>query len=237
MLLDLIFVAMFAVAGPLLDQAVFWPAHRRLALADPARARVWLWSWTMVTQWALVGCGTALWWASGRSFASLGFTVPDGWRCWAAIALCVLLAVYQAWAFSVLRRSADQRVALLAQVEPLAAMLPHTRAELRWFGGVSLTAGFCEEFLYRGYFIAVFAAWLGWWGAAALSIPFFAVAHLYQGWRGVLRTGVMGLVFTLLVATFQSLWPAIVLHALVDIGSGAMAWLVLRDKPAPVARR
>ncbi|MCI0376926.1 MAG: CPBP family intramembrane metalloprotease [Gemmataceae bacterium] len=46
-----------------------------------------------------------------------------------------------------------------------------------WFGGVSLTAGFCEEFLFRGYFIWVFAPWLGWWGAAALSVLIFAILH------------------------------------------------------------
>jgi membrane protease YdiL (CAAX protease family) len=108
--------------------------------------------------------------------------------------------------------------------------MPHTRQELYWFSGVSLTAGFCEEFLYRGYFIWVFAPWLGWWGAAALSLPFFAIAHLYQGWNGVLRTAAAGAIFTLLVAAFQSLWPAIALHALVDLGSGTMAWLALRDR-------
>ena len=52
------------------------------------------------------------------------------------------------------------------------------------FGGVSLTAGFCEEFLYRGYFIWVLAPWLGWWGAAAVSLLFFAVSHMTRAeWR------------------------------------------------------
>jgi uncharacterized protein len=70
---------------------------------------------------------------------------------------------------------------------------------------VSITAGFCEEFLFRGYFIWVFAPWLGWWGAATLSLAIFAVAHIYQGWNGVLRTGIMGAVFTLLVWLSESL--------------------------------
>src|SRR5690606_14563987 len=110
--------------------------------------------------------------------------------------------------------------------------VPHTRTEMYGFAGVSLTAGFCEEFLYRGYFIWVFSPWLGWWGAAALSIPFFAMGHLYQGWNGVLRTGIVGVFFTLVVAVFDSLWPAIALHAVMDLGAGAMAWLTLREGPA-----
>ena len=108
--------------------------------------------------------------------------------------------------------------------------MPQTRAELYWFGGVSLTAGFCEEFLFRGSFIWVFAPWLGWWGAAALSLVFFAAGHAYQGWNGVLRTGIVGAIFTLVVAIFDSLWPAIALHALMDLGRGMIAWLALREE-------
>lgn len=101
-----------------------------------------------------------------------------------------------------------------------------------WFGGVSLTAGFCEEFLFRGYFIWALAPRLGWWGAATLSAVFFALWHAYQGWNGVLRTGIFGAFFTLVMAVFHSLWPAIALHALVDLGAGMMAWLALREAQA-----
>ena len=40
---DLLYVALFAVAVPLLDYLVFWPAFRRRSQADPARARTRLW--------------------------------------------------------------------------------------------------------------------------------------------------------------------------------------------------
>jgi membrane protease YdiL (CAAX protease family) len=97
---------------------------------------------------------------------------------------------------------------------------------------VALTAGFCEEFLFRGYFIWVFAPWIGWWGAAAVSVLVFAVLHAYQGWSGVLRVGILGVFYTLVVAIFNSLWPAIVLHALVDLHGGTIAWLALREEQA-----
>jgi membrane protease YdiL (CAAX protease family) len=118
------------------------------------------------------------------------------------------------------------------QVEPIRAVMPRTLTELCWFGGASLTAGFCEELLFRGYVIWVFTPWLGWWGAAALSLAIFAVAHIYQGWNGVLRTGIVGGIFTLVVAVTGSLWPAIALHALVDLFNGFMAWMALRDESA-----
>jgi len=31
------------------------------------------------------------------------------------------------------------------------------------------------------------------------------------------------------VAVFDSLWPAIALHTVVDLGGGTMAWVALRD--------
>jgi membrane protease YdiL (CAAX protease family) len=228
---DLLYVALFAIAAPLIDYSVFWPAHRRLSQTDPAWSRTWLCAWTIGNQWTLVAFGAAIWMASGRSLASLGFTAPDGWRLWAAIALLLLVAAYQGCAIRILVHSAEQRARLRRQVSSLTVVLPHTRTELHWFGGASLTAGFCEEFLYRGYFIVAFAPWFGWWGAATLSLPFFAVAHLYQGWNGVLQSGVVGALFTLVVAVSESLWPAIALHALIDFGSGTMAWLALRERP------
>lgn len=50
--------------------------------------------------------------------------------------------------------------------------------------------------------------------------------------RGVLRTGIVGTFFTLVVAVFGSLWPAIALHALLDLGQGVIAWLALREGQA-----
>jgi len=128
-----------------------------------------------------------------------------------------------------LARSSEQRAKLRKQFETYGSVLPRTQTELRWFGAVSLTAGFCEEFLYRGYFIWALSPWLGWWGGAAVSLAFFAAGHAYQGWSGVLRTGIVGALFTAVVAVFGSLWPAIALHAVVDLGGGIMAWLALSD--------
>ena len=231
-LLDLLYVLLFAVAFPLWDYFIFWPAFHRQSKADPARARMRLCRLTIGSAWPMVAVGAALWVANNRSWTSFGFSVPEGWRFWVSIALFLLLAAYQAYAVATLALSSNARDGMRQQIGKLTAILPHTRTELNWFGGMSLTAGFCEEFLYRGYFVWVFSPWLGWWGAAALSLPFFAVTHVYQGWNGVLRTGIVGALFTLVVAILGSLWPAIALHALIDLGSGMMAWLVLREGSA-----
>jgi len=190
-LLDVLFVALFAIVAPAIDYLTGWPAFRLRLEADPDRARRSLWTRAIVSGWALVAVGAALWEASDRSWKSFGLSVPAGWRLWTSIALFLLLVAYQVLAVVTLVQSSDERAKVRQQFETFAGVMPRTRAELRWFGGVSLTAGFCEEFLYRGYFVSVFSSWLGWWGAAALSLSCFAAGHAYQGWNGVLRTAGM----------------------------------------------
>jgi membrane protease YdiL (CAAX protease family) len=228
---DLLYVALFAVAWPLFDYFILWPAFLRRLQADPVRARLWIWAVTIVEQWALVAAGVALWLSKGRSWASLGLSDPGGWRLWVSIGLVLLLGVSYARTAARVAHSPRAQASVRKQFGELSALLPHTRGELYRFVVVSLTAGFCEEFLFRGYFIWTFESWLGWWGAAALSAPFFAALHAYQGRGGVIRTGIVGVILTLVVAIFGSLLPAIALHSVVDIGSGGIAWFALRKEP------
>jgi len=230
-LLDLLYVIFFAIALPLWGYFFEWPAFDRRARVDPAWARKRLHTEGSLYPWLWVAIGALLWMVNDRTWASLGFSVPHGWRLWTAITLILLVAAYFVYAIAAVARSADAR-ASVRQQGALTDFMPHTRDDLYRWGGVSVAAGFCEEFLYRGYFIWVFAPWLGWWGAAALSVLFFAAMHAYQGGKGVLQTGLVGAGFAAVVATFDSLWPAIVLHTLVDFGSGVIAWLALREGQA-----
>jgi membrane protease YdiL (CAAX protease family) len=233
-LLDLLYVAVFAVVLPVWDYCVWWPALAQQLLADPIRARKRLWINAIGYSWALVAIGTTLWVAHGRPWSTIALVAPFGWRLWTAVGVVALVVLYYLQATLAVSRDPAARASVQRQFTgELATVLPRTRTELTWFGGVALTAGFCEEFLYRGVFIWVLSPWLGWWGAAALSGALFALGHAYQGWAGVVRTGIVGTFFTALVALFDSLWPAMVLHALVDLGGGVIAWHALReDGPA-----
>ncbi|MFY9823791.1 MAG: CPBP family intramembrane glutamic endopeptidase [Thermoanaerobaculia bacterium] len=114
-----------------------------------------------------------------------------------------------------------------------AARAPHTNFELGWWAAVSLSAGFSEELIFRGYLIWVAQPLLGYWGAAALSVVLFAIAHGYQGAGSAMAVGIVGALFTVVVLVFGSLWPAIVIHCLLDLQQGVSAWLVLREPLAP----
>lgn len=228
---DLAYVAFIAVVL-LFDHLVLWRTFLRRSRTDPAGARQWIWSSWITMLWTLAAAGIALWLLEGRGWDSLRMVGPRGWRRWGALGLTLaLLFTYARTVARVARLPGEKRIKLGKQFGKLAAMLPHTRAELGWFVALSLTAGFCEEFIFRGYLLVVFRPMLGLWGAAALSVLAFAVAHAYQGRRGVLSAGLVGAALTLIVLGLGSLYPAIALHAILDIGQGLVAWLVLRRGP------
>lgn len=225
--LDLLYLAFIAVLL-LVDHFVLWPEFLRRSQADPGRARLWLWPRLIIILWTLVAAGVTLWMFEARAWESLRFITPQGWRLWAAIGLVSAPAIVYARPAVKIAGSKGQKRVKLASLD-VERRAPHTVSELGLWVALSLSAGFCEEFIFRGYLIWVFHSLLGLWGAAALSVALFAVAHAYQGVKGILSVCIMGGLLTLIVLVLGSLWPAIALHALIDIGEGVVAWLVLRQ--------
>lgn len=222
---DFLYLALIGVLL-LLDYLVLWPSFLRRSQADPSRARLWLWSGWMVMLWTLVAAGVALWLSEARAWGALRLITPQGWRLWGAIALVLTVAIGYARTVAKIARSKPRRIKFgNPHVEKVA---PHTPSELRWWVATSLSAGVCEEFVFRGYLIWIFQPVLGFWGAALFSVVVFAAAHAYQGGNGILATGIVGGLLTLVVLISGSLFPAMVLHSLVDIGSGLVAWFALR---------
>lgn len=221
---DLLYLGLIA-ALLLLEHFVVWPAFLVRLQANPGRARLWLWSCWMLVLWVMTCAGVALWLFEGRDWGALRLVAPREWRLWGAIGFVLALAIAYGRPAVRIARSSKQIKFANAQVEKLA---PHTRSELGWWISLSLTAGVCEEFVFRGYLIWAFRPKIGLWGAAAVSLAVFVAAHAYQGASGVLPVAIVGAVLTLTVLVFESLLPAMALHALIDIAQGLLAWLAFR---------
>jgi hypothetical protein len=119
-----------------------------------------------------------------------------------------------------------------ARTDPLA---PRTTLDHRWFGALTITAGLCEEFLYRGFALWYFTALAGPVAGFALATLLFGLAHLYLGRMHVVRAAIIGAVFGLLVLGTGSLWLAIVLHVGMDLIGGAVGERAFRAaEQAPI---
>jgi membrane protease YdiL (CAAX protease family) len=97
-------------------------------------------------------------------------------------------------------------------------LLPGTPAERRWAWAVSVSAGACEELVFRGLLIAAGIA-AGWPPIVAVlaSSVLFGLAHLYQGWLGMLLTTLLALIMAWIYLPTGSLLLPIVLHVLIDL--------------------
>ena len=222
---DFLYLALIAVVM-LVEHFVLWPSFLRRSQADPGRARLWLWSGWIINLWTQVAAGVALWLSKARAWESLRLVAPSGWRLWVSVVLVLAVAIaYARPAIRIARAKRPKRIKI-AGAANVQKLVPHTSLELGWWVVTSLSAGFCEEFVFRGYLIWAFAPLLGLWPAAALSLVVFTLAHAYQGSSGMLAVAILGSLFTLGVLILGSLWPVMALHALVDVGQGLIAWLV-----------
>jgi membrane protease YdiL (CAAX protease family) len=117
-------------------------------------------------------------------------------------------------------RSETTRARIAKSLEKLNFILPKTAEERRWFVLVAITAGVCEEILYRGFLIHYFRELpvsIGLIGALILSSCVFGFAHLYQGVVGIVQTTILGAIFGLIFIVTGSLVLPMVLHALIDL--------------------
>ena len=100
-------------------------------------------------------------------------------------------------------------------------LLPATLPEYIAFFILSLSAGFCEEIIYRGYFQKQFCAlFRKKWIAVFLQGFLFGISHGYQGIKYIAVLFVYGILFGLLVELVKNLKPSILAHSWQDIFSG-----------------
>jgi CAAX protease family protein len=107
----------------------------------------------------------------------------------------------------------------------LAFLLPSSTRERHWWWLVCITAGICEEVVYRGFLLhyfhtAPFHLSLVW--AMVVASVIFGIGHLYQGVAGGVQTAVFGFVIAAVFVMTGSLLVPIAVHAVMDLRVLAM---------------
>jgi uncharacterized protein len=206
---------------------VFVPWRGRLRLRElmakplvTGSERVSLYISTIVFQWGAVGVAGWRAWAHQYTIAELGLvTRNDLLLASLAILGSATLATLQ-WLN--LRRMGRLPEKARGRLQTLAErILPQSTMERIPFFALAITAGVCEEFLYRGFAMAALGrAGLPLWGVVMLSSLLFGFAHLYQGRSGLLGTMILGLLFGSARVHLDSVIPVMVWHAAVDVVAG-----------------
>jgi membrane protease YdiL (CAAX protease family) len=104
---------------------------------------------------------------------------------------------------------------------PLLPAVVSGPAEILVWVGLSLSAGICEEIVFRGYLQRQFAALSGSTGLAILGQAIvFGIAHGYEGVEAVIRIAVYGVAFGALAQWRGNIRAGILAHAAWDLLAG-----------------
>ncbi|MGH7449378.1 MAG: CPBP family intramembrane glutamic endopeptidase, partial [Longimicrobiales bacterium] len=170
---------------------------------------------SIASLWLLAVATVAVALSSDYSLDQLGLVPLGPWRTAAFAGVLTAAGVAVLFAF---------RLAGVREAPLIRELLPASNQDRVLFIGVSVTAGICEEVVFRGFLIHVL------YGATAslpiallLSSGAFGVAHAYQQPAGALRAALLGLVLAVPLVLQGSIIPAMIAHALLDIIAGI--WL------------
>ncbi|MEM7479669.1 MAG: CPBP family intramembrane glutamic endopeptidase [Acidobacteriota bacterium] len=220
----------YFVIYPLIGWLTF--ERQRRAIREGRSSRWLLYGEIFLVEWVATAAVAGIWISSQLSSSALGLDWPSGERATLAWSLAMVALAALATQVATGRKSAGWRQQMRDELAPVDALMPTRSREMAGFAALSLTAGFCEEVLFRGF--------LFWWlqslglnvaFAAVGTVVVFGLAHSYQGPKGLLRATAAGAVLIALVLLAGSLWPAILLHMGMDLIGGWTALAAHSKKP------
>jgi membrane protease YdiL (CAAX protease family) len=186
--------------------------------------RLALYASTIAFQWLVVAL--ILWRAAAHGIRplALGVAVPSP-ELTATISIVLAGLAFANQLFGI-RRLTARPLELKGTVPQLAMKIfPQNDIERLVFIALAVTVALCEELMYRGFVQRVFDDWAGTAVLAGIfgSALFFALAHLYQGRRGLASTFVVGVIFASVRAWTGSLVPTVAAHFVADLTIGLLA--------------
>jgi membrane protease YdiL (CAAX protease family) len=205
-----IFTFVLAVIFPIADFVLY----KRL------KSTLQIYAWNILALWTLTaGCV----WTSRLNYLTLSDLGEQPGNAFRTLVVCGIVAAIiflLVGAQKVQKKKATPEQVGKA-LENVRRLIPKTPTERGVWVLVSISAGVCEEILYRGWLLSLFSAAFGsvWLGLLISSI-LFGFAHAYQGRKAIFGTGIGGVVFGILFIVSGSLIPGQLLHTAMDLNSG-----------------
>ena len=143
-------------------------------------------------------------------------------------------AIFWIWAMAVLAAIAVvlKLAGLNMPEKTIAGLAPHTAMEMLLWVLLSVSAGICEELVFRGYLLQQFTRMSGkvWIGVLCSSL-LFGGAHGYEGAGGMIAITAYGAMFCVLAIRRRSLRAGMMAHAWHDSITG-VALVILKHVKA-----
>lgn len=206
----------------------FWESDKtKRAVIAGHKTKLRMYQETMVYLWFPTVTLLALVLMQVVRISDIGLYWRSSMANWVGACLVMCLFVYLVLGVYKTKSNSQNNEELRNTMKTHSWMMPASRCELTWFTfGVSMSAGICEELLFRGFLLSVFSDYIGLFASLILSSFLFGLCHIYQGWLNAIRAGIYGLVFSGIYILTDSLLIVIILHAMLDIYSGIIGYLI-----------
>jgi uncharacterized protein len=181
----------------------------------------WEWALAGLAYWGIRMRKTPLWQVLGKH------------RCGPNEFLIDLAAAGLFWIVSLVVLAALAAILSLFHLESaqkqIGQLAPASLPEAALWVALSVSAGICEEFVFRGYLQQQFGRATGrTWAGVAASALLFGGAHGYEGIAGMLMITVYGALFSLLATKRGSLRAGMIAHGWHDSVTGILLWALKR---------
>ncbi|MGC0774537.1 MAG: CPBP family intramembrane glutamic endopeptidase [Candidatus Acidiferrum sp.] len=201
----------------------YFSIHRSGAVHHPHRLLFYL--TTMAWEWIMFGY---IYWGLRRHGKSFRNIAGKSWKSAPEFFLDIAIA-FGFWIAAIFVLSLVSHVLhATGMAEAARRLAPQGLLESVLWVALSVTAGICEEMIFRGYLQRQFVAWtrsapVG----VILSAVLFGAGHIYQGPKATVVIAVYGLMFGILAEARQNLRPGMMAHAWHDTITG----LIIRFVP------
>ena len=181
---------------------------------------------TMAYEWLLTGY---IWWGLRRSGGTLRQLIGGRWDDVGdflldiAIAGGVWLAALILLGVAAGAMGMGHTGSLDEARKQIGFLAPDSTLEVVVWISLSVTAGFCEEVMFRGYLQKQFTRLMrSRWIALPAVIILFGLGHGYEGPQRMVLIALLGLVFGIVSLLLKSLRPAMIAHTLQDTIEGLL---------------
>ena len=207
-----------------------WGAYNAQRMrATGSQHHIALYLQTLGFEWAMVGI--ILWGVrreGGDTSVVLGERWNSAWEAFLDIRIAGLFWVASLIALNVLSHILHAG----SRIEAVRFLMPHGAVELALWVVLAISAGICEEAIFRGYLQRQFLAYTGNVPAAiALSAVAFGIGHGYQGLVSAVIITCYGAMFGVLAQWRKSVRPGMMAHGWQDSIAGIAGSILEKSLP------
>jgi hypothetical protein len=165
------------------------------------------------------------------SILQLDYLIKFDWQNIVAFTFISIALVYLMLLVKSIVANEQLRFQIASKFEPYIDLMPINKSQLIVFTLLlSVTAGICEEIIFRAYLYNFTKLHVGNIGAIIFSSLIFGFWHINLGWQEVMRTAFMGaLLCCAYIFTGNIIFP-IILHIFIDVYSGVICYFATRNQ-------